>query len=451
MKIKLRNLSYVAAIVSVLYASSGCNQATLLGTNLIPPGDLVNSQDSIVSNIITRNVSKYDSTIINNFNSYTHILGSITADPVFGKTHAFLFMQVGLPQSAFTFQGTNQTLDSVVLSLSYSGYTGDSTTPQTFNVYRMNEPGFKIDSNYAYNKVLGYNPGELLGTATVTPLSARDSVNVLGTMEAAQIRIKLSSAFGNLLLQQKSDGAFATDSSFRDFLKGFAIIPDTMAANHKNMLYVNMNSVNTKLTVFYKANGKDSTMRTAFGFSGSTSGHATTFLRNYNGSEAGNYINTNNPKGDSILFLQAAPGLFTKVTIPNLENFPNVIINSAELIITQITVGESDKNNIFIEPSSLTLRQYTNGDSTKVPIDAGSTTFYTAPKQIVTNFGGVMVAQYKFSLNHYMAQLIKKNETNNGFKLEGFSSLMMDVPRVKAGGGNHSQYSLKLRVIYTKP
>ncbi len=451
MKIKLRNLSYVAAIVSVLYASTGCNQATLLGTNLIPPGDLVNSQDSVVTGIITRNVSQYDSSIINNYSNYTHILGSITADPVFGKTHALLFMQVGLPQSAFTFEGTNQILDSVVLSLSYAGYSGDSTSPQTFSVYRMNETGFRIDSNYAYNKVLGYDKSQLLGTATVTPLTTRDSVKVLGTTETAQIRIKLSNAFGNELLAQKSDGAFATDSAFRVFLKGLAVIPDTMAANHKNMLYVNMNSTNTKLTVFYKANGKDSTMRSSFGFNGSSSGHSTTFLRNYNGAEASNYINTNNPKGDSILFLQAAPGLFTKMTIPNLENFPNVLINSAELVITQITVGESDKNNIFIEPSNLTLRQYTNGDSTKVPIDAGSTSFYTAPKQIVTNFGGVMIAQYKFSLNHYLAQLIKKNETNNGFKLEGFSSLMMDVPRVKAGGGSHSQYSVKLRVIYTKP
>ncbi|MFB6456076.1 DUF4270 family protein [Chitinophaga sp. Hz27] len=450
MKIKLRNLSYVAAIVSVLYASTGCNEATLLGKNLIPPGDLVNAHDTTITGIITRNVIQYDSSIVNGYTNYDKILGSITADPVFGKTHAFVFMQVGLPTSNFTFSGNSQTLDSVVLCLSYLGYKGDSTTPQTFKVYRMAENNFKIDSNYAYNKPLAYDP-TLLGTATVTPLSVRDSVNIYGNKQTAQIRIKLSNAFGNEILAQKKDGAFASDSAFRAYLKGFAIIPDTIQGNHKNMMFVDMSNSNTKLNVFYKSDTQDSLFAT-FAFNTSTSAHSNYFVRNYTGSEAANYINTNTPAGDSIMFLQAAPGLVTKFTIPGLENFPNAIINSAELVITQITVGESDQNNIYSAPSALTLLQYTNGDSTKLPIDAsGTAAYYGGTRQIVTNFGGVMISQYKFTLNHYLQQLIKKNETNNGFKLKGYSSMVMDVDRLKAGGGNHSQYSMKLRVIYTKP
>ncbi|MBV7532010.1 DUF4270 family protein [Chitinophaga sp. sic0106] len=451
MKIKFRNLSYIAAIVSVLYVSSGCNEATLLGKNLIPPGDLVNATDTTITGIITHNVLQYDSSIINGYNYYNKTLGSITADPVFGKTHAFVYMQVGLPSSGFTFEGVSQTLDSVVLSISYGGYTGDSTTPQTFSVYRMNETGFKIDSNYAYNKPLKYDPSQLLGTATVTPLTARDSVSVYGAKETAQIRIKLSNAFGNELLAQKSDGAFKNDSAFAVFLNGLAIVPDTVQANHKNMMYVTMNSTNTKLTVFYKNTTTDS-LRAAFTFNSSSSAHSNYFARNFNGSEAGNYINTANPLGDSLLFIQAQPGLATKFTIPGLENFPNVLINNAELIITQVTVGESDQNNIYSDPTSLILRQYTNGDSTKLPIDASAgTAYYGGTKQVVTNFGGMMISQYKFTLNHYLQMLIKKTETNNGFILMGYSPLVMDVNRLKAGGGNHSQYSMKLRVIYTKP
>nr|WP_240155198.1 DUF4270 family protein [Chitinophaga sp. Cy-1792] len=433
-----------------MYASTGCNEATLLGKNLIPPGDLVNAQDTTITGIITRNVLKYDSSVINGYTNYDKILGSITADPVFGKTHAFVFMQVGLPTSNFAFSGDSQTLDSVVLCLSYLGYKGDSTTPQTFKVYRMMEENFKIDSNYAYNKPLAYSP-VMLGSATVTPLSVRDSVDIYGNKQTAQIRIKLSNAFGNELLQQTKEGAFASDSAFRAYLKGFAIVPDTLQGNHKNMMFVDMSNSNTKLNVFYKSNKQDSLYAT-FAFNTSTCGHSNFFLRNYNGSEAANYINTTTAGGDSIMFLQTAPGLTTNLTIPGLENFPNVIINSAELVITQITVGESDQNNIYSAPSALTLLQYTNGDSTKLPIDAGGTAaYYGGTKQIVTNFGGVMIAQYKFTLNHYLQQLIKKNETNNGFKLKGASSLVMDVDRVKAGGGSHSQYSVKLRVIYTKP
>ncbi|MEI3801211.1 hypothetical protein SAMN05660461_0061 [Chitinophaga ginsengisegetis] len=453
MKINFRNLSFLATYITLLYGATGCNKSTILGSGLIPPGDFVNAQDTTLTGIIANNILRYDSSILNGQNAYNKILGSVTTDPVFGRTHAFVYTQVSLPKSAFTFEGTGQTLDSVVLSLSYSGYTGDSSSPQTFRVYRMAETGFTIDSNYAYNKALAYNPGELLGTATVTPLSLRDSVSVYGTKETAQLRIKLSTAFGNQLLSQKSDGAFATDSSFRAYLKGFAIVPDTNLGTNRNMIYLNLNNTNTKLTVFYKNTTADS-LRATMSFDQYASAHANYFTRNYNGSQAARFINTSNPNGDSILFLNAAPGLFTNLTIPGLENFPNVLINKAELVITQITSGPSDMNNIFIEPGSLSLRQYTNGDTTKIPADyytGGGAAYFGGTRQVITNFGGVQVVQYTFNLANTMQRFIRKLDPNKGFKLEGYSPLYMDLNRVKVGGSNLSQYNIKLRIIYTKP
>ncbi|CAL1518074.1 DUF4270 family protein [Chitinophaga sp. MM2321] len=452
MKINFRNLSFVAAFFTLLYGSSGCNESTILGTGLIPPGDFVNAKDTTINNIIAHNILQYDSSVVNGYTYYKKILGSITTDPVVGKTHAFVYTQVSLPSGAFTFAGTGQTLDSVVLSLSYLGYSGDSTTPQTFRVYRMSDPAFRIDSNYAYNKPLLYNQSDLLGTATVTPLAVRDSVNVYGTMETAQLRIKLSSLFGNELLQQKSDGSFTNDSTFRAYLKGFAIVPDTMLGTNRNMFYLDLNNTNTKLTVFYK-NSTDDSLRATFAFNQYASAHSNYFVRNYNGSEAARYINTSNPLGDSILFLQTNPGLYTKLTIPGLESFPNSVINRAELVITQITTGPTDMNNIFTEPGSLTLSQYVTGDSTKLPIDytSGGAEYFGGTKKVVTNFGGVQVAQYTFNVGRYLQMLLKKVETNNGFRLQGYSPFIMDVNRVKVGGGNLSQYNMKLRIIYTKP
>ncbi|WP_212004138.1 DUF4270 family protein [Chitinophaga sp. HK235] len=452
MKINFRNLSFVAASFALLYGASGCNESTILGKGLIPPGDFVNAQDTTINGIIANNILRYDSSLINGFNRYEKALGSITTDPVFGKTHAFVFMQVGLPTSAFTFAGTGQTLDSVVLSLDYLGFKGDSTTSQTFRVYRMAERGFTRDSNYAYNKPLAYNPGELLGTATITPIALRDSVSVYGTKETPQLRIKLSNTFGNDLLQQKSDGAFANDSSFRAYLKGFALVPDTTSGTNRNMLYFDMNNANTKLTVFYKNSTQDS-LRATFAFNNSSSGHSNFIARNYNGSEASRFINTGNASGDSILFLQSTPGLFTNLLIPNLENFPNVIINKAELVITQITVGSADMNNIFTEPANLSLVQYTgSGDSLKNVIDFNmGAQYFGGGKQTITNFGGVRVSQYAFNIGRFMQMLIKKQESNTGFKLRVVPTTFADVDRLKAGGTKLSQYNIKLRIIYTKP
>nr|WP_307735077.1 DUF4270 family protein [Chitinophaga nivalis] len=418
---------------------------------MIPPGDYVNPQDTVITNILAHNILRFDSTIVNGKGAYSKVLGSIIADPIFGKSHAFVYTQMGLPKNAFTFDGANIKLDSVVLSLNYKGFYGDSSTTQTFRVYRMKEPNFTIDSNYAYNKALQYDQGELLGTVTVAPRTLRDSVGVYGTKEAPQLRVKLSSAFGNLLLQQKSDGAFKNDTTFRDFLKGFAIVPDTSAGSNRNMIYLNLNDASSKLTVFYQ-NSVDDSLRATFRFNESSSAHANFYIRNYTGSTASNYINTSNPKGDSILFLTSSPGLYTRLTIPGLESFPEVLINKAELVITQITSGQSDMNDVFTEPGSLSLFQFTNGETTKPMFDYNTgEKLLSVNKQIITNFGGIQIAQYSFNLTRYMQLLIKKQETNLDLKMLPFTGGFINVARVKAGGTKQTQYGIKLRIIYTKP
>ncbi|GAA0565302.1 DUF4270 family protein [Chitinophaga japonensis] len=454
MSVLFRNLGFVAVLFSSLYISSGCNEATILGEELIPGKDYVNGVDTTITDIITHNIWKTDSAVYTGRSNYAKVLGSITDDPLFGRAHGFVYTQVSLPSGSYEFAGDNQTLDSVVLSLGFDGYYGDSLATQTFRVYRMNEPDFKIDSNYRYYQALSYNAGELLGTATIVPRSLKDSVSVYGVKEAPQLRIRLSNTFGNLLLQQTKEGAFANDSSFRAFLKGFAIVPDTTLTTNRTMVYLDLSDPVTRLRVFYK-NAEEDSLSASFPFSVYASAHANYFVRNHTGSEAAQYINTNNPDGDSLIYLEDAPGLFTKITIPGLEDFPNSVINKAELVVTEITTGTGSLDAIYSEPNYLFLQQYVNGDTTRPVIDYGNPSnpnqpYFGGEKTEVTNFGGVKVAQYKFNIARFMQYLLRKQETNTGFKLEALSPRNIDVHRVKAGGGNHSQYNLKLRIIYTK-
>jgi hypothetical protein len=452
-RVTFRNLGLVAAFFTLLYISSGCNEATILGNELIPGKDFVNGEDTLITNIITHNIWKTDSAVFTGRGNYNKILGSITDDPLFGRAHAFVYTQMSLPSNAYSYPGTSQTLDSVVLSLGYTGHYGDSMAVQTFRVYRMNEPNFKIDSNYRYYQALSYDAGELLGTATVVPNNLEDSVSVYGANEGPQLRIRLSNAFGTQLLQQTSTTGFTNDSTFRAFLKGFAIVPDTNQATNRAMMYFDLTKPETHLTIFYK-NSENDSLRTAFGFGGAAA-HANYFVRNPAGSQAAPYLNTNRPEGDSLLYLTDAPGLFTKITIPGLENFPNSVINKAELVITEIITGTGELNNIYSEPDYLFLQQYIAGDTTRPVIDYGNPQnpnqpYFGGEKTEVTNFGGVRVAQYKFNIARFMQFLLRKQETNTGFKLEALSPRNIDAHRVKVGGGNHSQYNLKLRIIYTK-
>src|SRR5690606_34750717 len=135
------------------------------------------------------------------------------------------------------------------------------------------------------------------GTATIVPRNLKDSVSVYGIKEAPQLRIRLSNTFGNLLLQQTKEGAFANDSSFRAFLKGFAIIPDTTLATNRSMVYLDLSDPVTRLRVFYK-NPEEDSLSASFPFSAYASAHANYFVRNHTGSQAAPYINTNNPEGD---------------------------------------------------------------------------------------------------------------------------------------------------------
>src|SRR5690606_17068295 len=133
------------------------------------------------------------------------------------------------------------------------------------------------------------------------------------------------------------------------------------------------------------------------------SAHANYFAHNYNGALAAQYINTSRPQGDSLLFLNNGPGLFTKVTIPGLDSLPLATVNKAELVVTQVIAGTNDRNAIYTEPDYLFLQQYTSGDTTKPLIDYGDPSnpnqpYFGGEKTEITNFGGVKVVQYKFNI-----------------------------------------------------
>ncbi|WP_295124244.1 DUF4270 family protein [uncultured Chitinophaga sp.] len=456
MKINFRNLCGAVAVLLAMFAYSACNKATILGADLIPGADDVNVKDTTITSIIAHNIYRTDSSVFTGQANYTGVVGSITDDPTFGRTQGTLYTQVSLPSSNFSFNGTNQTLDSIILYVGYNGFYGDSMANLKLNVYRMTEPKFRIDSNYRYYQQLGVDAGQLIGSATVTPKGLKDSISVYGVKQAPALRIAMTPAFGNLLLQQTTSGAFANDSLFRDFLKGMAIVPDTNVLG-RNLLYLNLAATNTRLSVYYKSAEEDSLV-TNFAFDSYASAHANYFSRNFTGSEAAQYLNTNNPAGDSLLFLQEAPGIFTRLTIPGLEFIPKAVINKAELAITEVTFGSNPTmDGIYTEPDRLMLAQYVKAgeDTVTSLIDYGSPTnpnlaYFGGQRTVISDFGVMKVVQYKFNIARHLQLLLDGKDTNFGLRLEALSSLNIDSRRVKVGGGNHSTYKMKLRIIYTQ-
>jgi hypothetical protein len=450
----------------MLYASAGCNEATVLGQNLVPGSDLVNTQQTDTFTVQTRTFYRPDDSVIANYQTETSA-GAINSDPTFGKTTAITYAQIGLSSPAFTFSGPSPILDSIVLAVAYSGYYGDSMAAQKFTAYRITDPAFNDTTLYYKHQQFPVDGANPLGTVSVSAHALADSVSINGTMEAPQLRIRLSTAFGNDLMQQSGAAAFTNDSAFHSWLNGLAIIPDSTTGGRKSIFYLQLNSAYTGISVYYHTSTADS-LEAFFPFNASTCGFSNYVHRNYTGSVASqHFADTTSSKGDSLIYLQNKPGLFANIDIPYLQDFPNAIINKAELVITQVPDAGSD---VYTAPDYLFLWQYKGSaqDTLGYIYDVGASisqlygtqltnlAYFGGAKKIITNEAGQRVAQYRISITRYLQHLISANplykEANHGFRLVVLDARgsSRDVGRVVLGGGNRSGSTLKLQVVYTK-
>lgn len=456
----------VACLAVFLYGFSSCNEATILGQDLIPGTDHVSTLQSDTFTIRTHTIYRDIDSLVTSFQPQV-MAGAVNADPVFGKTVAIPYAQFGLYSSGFSYEGSDIQLDSVVLSMAYAGYYGDSLGRQTFTVYPVNDPTF-IDTTYYYvHQQLPIDQNRPLGTVTTSAYSIKDSVNNYGVMEAPQLRVRLSDAFGQSMLKQTADGAFVNDSSFHAFLNGLALVPDSSTGGKNAVLFLQMNSDYSGITVYYHNADKDS-LQAFFPFNINTCAVTNYISRDYTGSQAAEHFgDSSSITGDSVIFLQNSPGLFANIDIPYLQNFPNAVINKAELIMTQIPDAASD---VFLAPNYLFLWQYKGEakDTLGYLYDLGATysdlygwqftnlAYFDGAKKIISREDGRQVAQYRINITRFMQHLINANPTYNeknyGFRLSVYdaSGSTRDVGRVIIGGGTNSNYRLKLHVVYTK-
>ncbi len=464
---------------------------TNLGSDLIPAVDNVHTFDTLLTINTTQGEFLNDSTRVTR--SMNHVIGSISNDPLFGKTLANLFLELKPSTFPFYFGSKGDTVtgssdvgvDSVVLCLSYEGLYGDSTIPQTFSVYQMDNgtTNFK-DSSYKLNYQPNVEPTKLLGQATIDPRYLRNYTYFSNGLDSAknQIRIKLSDAFKNELFGRDStsgntlNNAFRSDSIFKTFYKGFEVRAN--AAGGNALLYVNLLNANTRLEVHFRKRKNNNVDTTFASFPLAADGaHANYVQRDRSGSEF------TSPDANA-LYIQTTPGTYANLAIPELSTFPNSIIHRAEVIIEQIpTPGGLD--NIFISPNYLYLELIDPSTGTgfkPIYYDLSPTTSYDPDNSAqgyflpvngidfnyfggyartkLDNFGN-KISYYNFNLSRYVQNTITKGTQNYSLRLSapiytdyyGYAypfSNSLAYGRVKVGAGNNPDYKLRMRIIYSK-
>lgn len=490
----------VPALFLLIFINWSCSKidTTELGSDLIPAVDNVHTFDTTLNINATQGLFT-DSTRMASSDNF--VLGSINNDPIFGTTAANLYLQFKPTFYPYYFGSVGDTLngfgaglDSVVLCLSYRGIFGDSTIPQHFSVYELNPSTSNfVDSAYLLNFQPDITPTNLIGQTTVSGSGLWNYTYFANHTDSAnyQIRIKLSSSFANSFYNSDSaknapDNSFYTDSTFKLFHKGFAVVADKgMGGN--GLFYVNLTDVNTRLEVHYRKRNKGviDTTFTILPFvytAGTTVGrssHANYLLRDRSASEM-----QNSPQAN-VLYIQTNPGSYINLSIPSLTGFPNSIIHRAEIIAEQVPSSNQALDAILAPPNYLyiDLKDPANAYGFKPiyydlspydsydPDNATATYFLPASginysyydgkiRKKLDGFGNT-IAYYNFNVSRYVQNLVTKGTTNYELRLYAPSQLTyygntysynnnLAFGRLRIGSGSNPDYKLRMRIIYSK-
>lgn len=474
--------------VAAFLSCTKINESTELGGSLIPPIDNITTFDTTID-VETFNEVFGDSTRSSRFEQ--QFLGTVSNDPLFGRTTAAMFLELKPDRYPFTFDtvnGAQQTLfiDSVVLVLGYRGTYGDSNALQKVDVFELaSSTTFKADSAYLISSYQPFQPAALLGSKTFAPKVLDDSLTMLRRERAAnQLRIRLNNSFGERLLSYDTvrnslNGAYASDSLFKTKFKGFAVFSDSNFASSNALMGFSLADTNTKLAIYYRterANNRKDTSVSYFRFNAGLSGSANYVSRNRNGAEITTYLNNATTTPDPLVYLQNFPGTYARVKIPGLANVSNRLVHRAELIVEQV-YDPSDL--IFPPPTFIYLDAYdtTAKKYRTIPFDVS----FDQTGQLNTQIFGLVgqkgvdpannpVTTWKLNISRYVQNVVNGTTKLHELRLSTPYALntLYTGPevqttfsinnvyargRVRVAGGNYTANParrMRLRIIYSK-
>lgn len=510
-----RNLLRTSLLAAIFFfVINGCTKidTTTLGSDLIPAVDNVHTfADTFLVNGVQHFFN--DSTRARYYDA--HPLGSITNDPLFGTTTSDLYVELKPAFFPYYFANSGDTIDNVispaisngtsfdsaVLCLAVKSFVGDTTLPQTFSVYQVSNSttnfdtrkGLLGDTSYLLNYVPdgGDQLPALNNGIDILPLTLNDTFHYPGSKKEIslnQIRIRLSDEFLQSLIGANRDttiagnpnGMYRTDSLFKEKIKGFHI---KAGGAGNGLFYIDLTNAATRLEVHYKKrrNNVIDTTYSSFSFSNGSftnvSSQATHLVRNTAGAE----ISSGSPDE---LFIQATPGTYATLSIPQLSTLQNSIIHRAELVVEQIS---DPLYKILLPPSYLYVDvvdttsavekykpvYYDVNPSVSYNPDEASGTYYLLASAGIdySYFGGFARVRddgagnslfyYNFNLSRYVQHIVTNGLYNyqlrlyapqrlyyNGYGFD-FKNLLADG-RAKVGNGNHPTRKMYMRVVYSR-
>ncbi len=425
---------------SVCFSISSCeDEAGLIGKELLHDGDVISTQFTDTLSINASTVL-LDSIVTSGAN---HLLVGRYTDPVFGTVEAKSFFQIA---NIDTLRNPKDAiLDSVVLSLGYKYYHGDTLKRQNISVHRVLE---KIGQNTGnltkrlleslenrntfYNTdALKYDPTPLgaITNFTPRPVKLRNKQNAEFDSLYNSLNIRLNPEFGYELLglQGKRAGNGLVD--FKEYLKGLVLVPG--ASDDASVLGFEPN--NTPSTValkpsylglYYHSKEKKDTLSTFFLVSFTTNEafnnrfNHVSVNRSATALAAIQKVNQPLPAvgSNKEVYVQSSTGLSTRVEIPYIKNLAkngNIALNKAELILEPVNLFPGALpvialNMVNINPKDKTRPWRTPTGELFAIAGEGN----IGPQTAIYN---TKTKKYVFNVTSYIQNVMTGKTENNGF------------------------------------
>lgn len=471
----LRVISVLFVIVAIALGS--CRENTLIKSTISPTKDSLGVWDTSLA-LITH--TYYNDTAVTSINiggiPIYQAVGAIT-DPYFGTMTAATYFQV-VPTDFTANIYTNDSIDSAVLVLPFSGFTygdtADRNISQTYQVFYMNDTMGLNTTYYSYSTKPLDLGSPLSDPFSVNIHSLNDSfgVNVLPSSYAG-LRIKLN--LPNLLnkLLPALDGLGSGGSVVQDFqnaFKGLCVRAYDPTLTNNAIPYFQLEGSNlysrAGIIVYHhtKGNPSDSKVQNYY-FNTASCAHFNTVSKSYSGFPVNNLFQSTQPN-DDIVALQNLPGATIDVVIPGIKSLPGGVINKAEIQFTLLPDYYTPNHtaDTLFTPFKLYPLGVSNGSfpagvpagleyniSDRYPLTSLS------PLGVMDGFlhsfnrNGTTVKTFTLNIpRELMYSISAKNDTLH-LHINGTADFY-GAFHVVAGGGNHSNpiYRAKLFVVYSK-
>lgn len=365
-------------------------------------------------------------------------------DQKFGRVKSSIYTQVSLSMPSATFS-TYESIDSIVLSLSYAGGFMEDTLSNgkqmMFSVYEVAE---EIDTTkkYSFDEV-AIEPNAIF-SENITLDFNNDVVVGADTLDP-QLRVNITGAFFDKIRNFSGD-----NNDFLNQFKGFKFTLEKID-NNGAMAYINMKSSASCITVYYTQGGKKQKYLLAFPTTGRRFMH---YDYDFSGSDIAALGNNDTISGDDLIYLGSMGISMAKI---NIEDFRqdwkesvnqgkennDVAINSALL---EIPVSDlSEINNPNFTSRILCYRQYiADGDTNLVLI-------HDAQTSSDAFYGGYYDSKsksYKMRISMHLENYLNGNITDPTIYLVP-DSRRSTANRIILNGPKHSTKPAHIKITYS--